>query len=143
MNFTRLKQVADFLALPAVDEDGNIVGGEYKHKMHHHEWNYGCVRMHGMQASELGELPTIFPDQWKITGWYGVIYMETPDFPFWDTINSFFDITHEEAEMLFLWGDGNKKQCARSGRLHSSSSRVEVANQIARFIGIPEYASIH
>lgn len=142
MNIELLKQLADFLALPAIDEDGKLVPGEYKHKLFHHEWDYSSVRFWSRRGSELGELPTLFPESWRRTGYLSVERIGMEGIPFWETVNSFFDITPEQSELIFLYGDGNKKQCARAGRLHTSATRVEVANQIARLIGIPEYAPV-
>lgn len=139
MNIDRLKQLADFLALPAIDEDGNVIPREYKNKLHHHEWDYSCVRFFDRRGSELGELPTLFPEYWERKGHLSVVRIGMESLPFWDTVNEFFGITPEQSELLFLYGDGNKKQCARVGRLHTSASRVDVANQIARLIGITEY----
>lgn len=139
MNKERLKQLADFLALPMLNEKGKIIPELFRHKMTHPVWNFSCVRIGKTQASELGELPTVFPDDWEINGLHGVVYKSNPDLKFWDAVREYFDLNEGDEDILFMWGDGNKKKCAKAGLLHQGATRVDVANQIAKFIGSEEY----
>lgn len=140
MNKERLKKLADFLGTLIIHEQTKKpVSGQYVHKMDHREWSYSCIRIGNMSASELGELPTVFPEHWEVHGFQNVIYKDKPELEFWAAIRDFFDITQGDDDLLFMWGDGNKKKCKKKGLLHQGATRTDVANHIAIYIGEQEY----
>jgi hypothetical protein len=139
MSKERLTALANFLGEYEFDEKGVRIEGSYAHKLTHRNWNFACNRLGDIETSEIGELPTVFPDAWERKGIGSVLYKSNPDFEFWEAIRDFFDITQEDEDILFMWMDGNKKKCKKAGRLHMGATRREVANQIARFVGIEEF----
>lgn len=136
MNKERFRKLAEFLGtLILNDKTHKPVEGQYFHKMKHRYWDFSCSRIGNMSASELGELPTVFPEHWETKGLYGLKYKDKPELRFWESIRDFFDITPDDEELLFIWGDGNKKKCKKTGFLHQSATRTDVAKHLTIFIG--------
>jgi hypothetical protein len=135
MNKDRLRTMAKFLGTLSLHEKTKEpMPGQYLYKMKHLQWQFACVRV-GSCASELGELPTIFPEHWSEIGSRKVYCIDTPNISFWNAIEEFFDISYEESGQLFMWDDGNKKKCAKNNKLPQNATRTDVAKHITLFIG--------
>lgn len=104
-------------------------------KMWHREWCFSCTRIGKMQSSELGELPTVFPEYWERKDNLSIKYLPNPNMEFWAAIRDFFGFENLTTEdYLFMWGDGNKKKCKKNGILHQSATREEVADHIIGYL---------
>lgn len=135
MNKERFRMMAEFLGTLVIHEKtGKPVAGEYVHKLTHRHWDFSCTRIGDMSSSELGELPTVFPEYWERKGLMGISYKPKPELDMWAALKEFFDICKEDEDFLFIWGDGNKKKCRKKGLLHQGATRTDVAKHMTRFI---------